>query len=463
VVSGWQSNVSGADAATFSEFAVRLHDFQQFPGELARIAIEQGPVGARDYARGHERADVRQTLTDDLTKISNLYAARAQRLYTQLQAGIDSTAMMTSLFAGLAVMLGLVGVAVLGRSITRPLNAITRVTEAVAQGDTDVTVPFANRRDEVGALSRAIAVFQNAMRRNTDLNRIVQSDAQARKLRQEQVGTEVERFSADVEATLAELGRICDQMLGAARHLSTVAGDAAQQTARATESSQEASANVRDIASAADELTASVTEIERQVSQSNIIAGKAVDEASRTNAAVAELSEAARRIGDVIKIITDIAAQTNLLALNATIEAARAGDAGKGFAVVAGEVKALAGQTGRATEEIGAQIAAIQHATARSIEAITGIERTIREIGDISSAIAAAVTEQGAATQEIARSVEIAAAHTADTAGEMAKVGSATDATHANANVVKTVADDLGDVAQRIRNQVDQFFQRLSA
>ncbi len=463
VVSSWQTSVGVLDAATFSDFAVRLNDFQQYPREMARIAIEQGPVGARDYTRGHERAEVRQKLSEDLTKIANVYASRAQRIYTRLEDSIDNTALVTSLFAGLAVILGLAGVGVLVRSITAPLNEITRVTQAVADGGIEVDVPFADRQDEVGALSRAIAVFQQAMRRNADLNGIVQSEAQERKGRQERVAGEIERFSAEVEATLAELGRIADEMLGASRQLSTAAGDAARQMVRAGESSQEASSNVRDIASAADELSVSVHEIDRQVSQSTVIASKAAEEAERANATVAELDAAARKIGDVIKLISDIAAQTNLLALNATIEAARAGEAGKGFAVVAGEVKALAGQTGRATGEIGAQIAAIQDATASSIEAITGIQRTIQDIGAISGAIAAAVTEQGAATQEIARSVEIAAARTADTANEVGRVGSATDATHTNANVVRNVADDLGEVSQRIRSQVDQFFQRLSA
>jgi methyl-accepting chemotaxis protein len=176
-----------------------------------------------------------------------------------------------------------------------------------------------------------------------------------------------------------------------------------------------------------------------------------------------ELNEAAGRIGDVVSLITDIAEQTNLLALNATIEAARAGDAGRGFAVVASEVKALAGQTAKATEEISAQITSMQHATMRSIEAIGVIERTIREIGDISGAIAAAVTEQGAATHEIARSVETAANRTIETADEVARVGEATAATRNNASAVKTVAEDLGHVAARIRGQVDQFFQKLAA
>jgi len=178
---------------------------------------------------------------------------------------------------------------------------------------------------------------------------------------------------------------------------------------------------------------------------------------------VTELGEAATRIGDVVKLITGIAEQTNLLALNATIEAARAGEAGRGFAVVAGEVKALAGQTSRATAEISAQIAGMQRATTRSIEAINAIEHIIGEIGDISRAIAAAVTEQGAATTEIARSVEIAAKRTVETADEVSLVGTATKGTRASASSVKAVADDLGSVAGHIRDQLDSFFARLSA
>ncbi|HEY8442078.1 MAG TPA: methyl-accepting chemotaxis protein [Xanthobacteraceae bacterium] len=199
------------------------------------------------------------------------------------------------------------------------------------------------------------------------------------------------------------------------------------------------------------------------MSQANSIATKAVSEAEWTNTMVKELNEAAGRIGDVVRLITDIAEQTNLLALNATIEAARAGEPGRGFAVVVSEVKALAGQTAKATEDIGAQIAGMQHATMRSIEAIGAIERTIRQIGEISGAIAAAVTEQGAATQEIARSVETAAKRTVDTADEVVRVGEATSATRDSATEVKAVADDLGNVAARIRCQVDQFFQKLHA
>jgi methyl-accepting chemotaxis protein len=245
--------------------------------------------------------------------------------------------------------------------------------------------------------------------------------------------------------------------------LTQVADLASTKTAGAATASNEAFANVRDIASAAEELAVSVTEIDRQVAQSHAITGKAISEAARSNDAVKELDEAGRRIGDVIKLITDIASQTNLLALNATIESARAGEAGRGFAVVAGEVKALSSQTARATDEIGAQIAAMQSATQRSIEAIAGIERTIADIGEISGAIATAVTEQGAASQEMARSIEVAARRTIEAATQVERVGEATQDTRASASSVKTLADDLAAAAANIRAQVDQFFGKLNA
>jgi len=463
VIGDWQRSVRNSDALAFSNFAVRINGYQDSLYALALIAKKSGAQAAREWAEKNKPEQVRAELSKDLAALSQHYSDTASQIYTQIDEGIDRTALMLTVLACLAVALAIAGTAIIARSVVRPITAITSITQAVASGNASIAIPFSDGSDEIGALARSISVFQNAMRTNEDLNRTVLNDANLRARRQEQMSNEISNFSAEVEATLAELGRISDEMLSASTQLAAAADNATSKTSRAEGASAEASSNVRDIASAADELSASVNEIDRQVAQSNAIATKAVNEVESTNIAVKELDEAAARIGDVVKLITDIAEQTNLLALNATIEAARAGEAGRGFAVVAGEVKALAGQTSRATEEIGSQIAGMQRATQRSIAAITGIEHTIREIGNISGAIAAAVTEQGAATQEIARGVEIAAKRTVETAKEVNLMGAATQDTRASAATVKVVADDLGRVANRIRAQVDHFFQRLSA
>ena len=462
IVNAWERVIRQDDAKLFKPFAGRIRQFIEFRKELARLGVEVGQAAGREWGDNDANRTVRIALNKDLEMLEALYSQQARETYARIDTGIDFTAWLMTVLCIAAVLLAAVGALILQSAVVRPLAEITRVTEQVAEGRA-VAIPYGSRRDEIGALSRSISVFQQAMGHNEELNRSMDTATNAREQRQEHLSAEVAAFTRSIERSIAELGAISDQALESASHLAEAADRASRRTEGATSASAEASANVRDIASATDELAASVMEIDRQVAQSNAIAEKAVGEAERTNAAVQELSEAAKRIGDVVSLITDIAEQTNLLALNATIEAARAGEAGRGFAVVAGEVKALAGQTGKATEDIAKQIADMQHATNRSIAAIEAIEGTIRDIGAISGAIAAAVTEQGAATQEIARSVDVAAKRTLETAEEVSRVGDATENTRANVATVRGVAEELGAVAHRIRDQIEAFSQNLRA
>jgi methyl-accepting chemotaxis protein len=455
-----QWEVKPEEQAAFETFTQRIKDFQESRRDLARRGI-----GA-DLTAPHEEAQseaARATLSREIEQMGQLYSQRSKQLYAALEKGVSESAWLQEVLAVLLLMLAITGAIVVWRSCIRPLAKVTKVTEQVADGQLGVEVPYRGRRDEIGALACSIAIFQAAMRHNEELNKTVRGDADARARRQDDIASQISQFSADVEKTLRDLSLLSNQVRSGSNEIANAVDSTLDRTMRANDASAEANSNVRDIASAADELAMSVLEIERQVSQSNDIAIKAVNEAEATNDTVQALSEAAGRIGDVIRLINDIAEQTNLLALNATIEAARAGDAGRGFAVVAGEVKALAGQTAKATEEIGQQITGMQHATERSIAAIGAIKRTIRDIGEISSAIAAAVTEQGAATQEIARSVETASRKSAETAQQIQSVNEATATARTNSATAREVADQLGEVASRIRAQVDRFFQGLRA
>jgi methyl-accepting chemotaxis protein len=367
------------------------------------------------------------------------------------------------IFGTVAILAGAVVLAfLLGRGLSRPLTAITAVMNRLSSGDTDLTIPGGERKDELGTMALAVDVFRRNMIEARALRETQEAaKAQAEREKKALQRQMADRFEADVKSVVGAVAQATADMQRVAGEITASVNGTSQRAAAAAAASGEASASVGAVAAATEELASSVAEIGRQVTHSSGVAEDAVVKAGQTTEMVASLTAAGEKIGDVLRLISAIASQTNLLALNATIEAARAGDAGRGFAVVASEVKELASQTAKATEEIAGQVTAIQSATGDCVMAIGGISDTIREISGIATTIAAAVEQQDSATREIARSVQQAAAGTSDVSINVAGASQAADQSRALADNVLVASGQLSQHAAALFKSVDTFLAGL--
>jgi methyl-accepting chemotaxis protein len=404
----------------------------------------------------------------ELDKILDETNAELTRQAAELEARMnaqESRSAVIGFSLDVIVALILLGSAIFARlGVARPISRIGEVLMELANGNKAVEIPYAARYDEVGDNARAAATFRDNLLRIEKME-AEQKETEARSLAERKAGMHklASEFQAAVGNIINTVSTASTQLESAAGTLTRTAESTQQLSGMVASASEEASANVQSVASASEEMTSSVDEIARQVHESSKIAAEAVKQAQKTDARITELSQAASRIGDVVKLITAIAEQTNLLALNATIEAARAGEAGRGFAVVAQEVKALASQTAKATDEIGNQIAGMQTATQDSVAAIKEIGATITRISDIASTIAAAVEEQGAATQEIARNVQQAAQGTAQVATNITDVNRGASETGTASAQVLSSAQSLSTESGHLKREVEKFLTTVRA
>ncbi|MBP2229250.1 methyl-accepting chemotaxis protein [Azospirillum agricola] len=348
-------------------------------------------------------------------------------------------------------------------TVARPVQTMTGVMGRLADHDMGVAIDGTERKDEIGAMARAVQVFKDGLIEADRLAAIQVAEQQAKQRRAEAIDRMVVEFDASASTALRTVAAAASELDATAHSMSAMAEQTNAQANVVASAAEQTSANVQTVATATEEMASSIREIGGQVIRSADIAGKAVGEAARTSETVRSLSEAAQKIGEVVGLITDIASQTNLLALNATIEAARAGEAGKGFAVVASEVKSLAGQTAKATEEIASQISAIQQTTQGVVQAIAGIGETIGSINDITTGIAAAIEEQSAATNEISRSVQQAACGTQEVTGSIIQVTQAAGEAGSAAGQVLGAAGELSRQAETLRHDVENFIVRIKA
>jgi methyl-accepting chemotaxis protein len=451
--------VAGSDesAPALRAAIAEVEENYQKPWRAIRERIGKGSDAAHYDLDGGEWRRLSQPMMKPIMKVRDIAIEEALRAAdAKGSAAAVNLALVVALLLGAAALMAAVSIGI-NRRVTRPMTALTGVIGELAGGARDFSVPYAARSDEMGALAKAIDVLRgNALA----ADRLAAEQAEAnrqKEVNRQRVEAVTGGFVGSIDGVVASVGSSAETVRAEIATVARSAGVVAEQSRLVSAAAGQATANVQTVAAAAEELSGSIHEISRRVTEAATVTADAVERAEQTNQTIRGLSNAAQKIGEVIALITDIASQTNLLALNATIEAARAGEAGKGFAVVAGEVKLLASQTAKATDEIQAQVGAIQAETGRAVAAIGGIAGVIGTVNEITVGIASAVEEQGAATSEIARNVQQAAAGTTEVSLSISQVMNAAGETGEAAGRLSGLADELSAASGNLRGLVGDF------
>jgi methyl-accepting chemotaxis protein len=457
--------VHGGDARLAGKIGGRRDASGRTTAELAWTAVQAGKDGVFFFKAPRPGQTQLLPKVAYVTEFVPWQAVSIAGAYTDDLDAAFRASLWQLIAAGGIVLLGtLLAAWLVNRDITSSLGGLRDAMVRLSQGELAAEIPGKGRGDEVGDMASAVLVFQDNM---TETERLRTAQEQTKSAVAADQKAHLNRMANDFEA---KIGRLVGMLSAAsaglqatAQSMTHTADRSNQQAATVASAAAEATTDLQTVASAAEELTASIGEISHQVAQSSRITGKAVDDAKRTDGIVRALAEGAEKIGAVVGLITNIASQTNLLALNATIEAARAGDAGKGFAVVASEVKSLANQTGKATEEIGAQVAQIQAATKEAVAAIQGISAIIEEVSAISTMIASAVEEQNAATSEIARNVQQTTQAVRDVTTGISGVSQAAGETGEASGQVLTSASEVSAQTEQLSAEVNTFVVGIRA
>jgi len=440
------------------------------------LALGTGKTGVFNLREKElDSVDYGQTILDETRKLNVGLGISVQQLVDGVQKETNAStfqarqdiSLATIAMLALGAMM-LVGSALfvwlyVGRNILRRISDLQRAMQLLSAGDLDTEIARAKHNDEIGAMTDTLHVFRDSMIEARALASEQDKDRVAKAERAARMEAKIAEFESTVRSALDNLAQSANSMQSTAQSMSNTADQSNALVNAVASAAEETSVNVQTVSAGTEQLSSSIAEISRQVVTSAEIAKKAVDEAGATDTTVQSLADSASRISVVVDLIQTIASQTNLLALNATIEAARAGEAGRGFAVVASEVKSLASQTARATEEIRTQIASMQEITTSAVGAIQGIGRIIGEINDVTTTIAAAVEQQGAATREIARNIQHAAGGTSEVSSNIVGVSTASAEAGAAASEVLGASDALRREADMLRGEIDAFLNNMRA